>query len=278
MTTDTFGDVAPLPLGAIRDGLADAPQSAVSWAAILAGAFVAGATSMVLLALGTGLGFASASPWPGAHPSAATFTIMTGIWLIIIQWAASGVGGYLTGRLRTRWIGVHTHEVFFRDTAHGFLAWAVATVMVALLAVGAAALATSHGGGALAAAGDAGVTGPYVNDADTLFRSTRPDDSPSAVASRLEAARIVGADVVKGETPPEDRQYLAGLVSAHTDLSPADAQARVDAVLASARQSADKARKAASAASIFTALAMLIGALIACVAAALGGQQRDEHL
>ena len=38
-------------------------------------------------------------------------------------------GGYVAGRLRTRWVGVHTHEIFFRDTAHGFLAWALATVI-----------------------------------------------------------------------------------------------------------------------------------------------------
>jgi hypothetical protein len=84
--------------------------------------------------------------------------------------------------------------------------------------------------------------------------------------------------------PTRDSAYLADLVAAHTGLSAVDAQARVDAVVAreqavesNIRQAADKARKAAAALAMFTALSMVIGALIASVAAALGGQQRDEH-
>jgi hypothetical protein len=113
--------------------------SAVSWPAIIAGAFVAASVSLVLLTLGTGLGFASISPWPGHGMSVKTFAVTTAIWLIVMQWISSGVGGYIAGRLRTRWIGTHTHEVFFRDTAHGLVTWAVATVLVA------ATLATSLG-------------------------------------------------------------------------------------------------------------------------------------
>src|SRR3981189_3715567 len=93
--------------------------SAVSWPAIVAGAFVAASVSLVLFALGSGLGFASISPWPGHGVSATTFAVTTAIWLIVMQWVSSGFGGYITGRLRTRWIGTHTHEVFFRDTGHG---------------------------------------------------------------------------------------------------------------------------------------------------------------
>src|SRR6202158_4760620 len=115
----------------------EASASAVSWPAIIAGAFVAASTSLLLLALGSGLGLAPVSPWSDAGASVTTFAVMTGIWLIVVQWAASGLGGYLTGRLRTKWVGTHTHEVFFRDTAHGFLTWAVATV------IGAAMLASA---------------------------------------------------------------------------------------------------------------------------------------
>src|SRR5580692_7150199 len=108
--------------------------SAASWAAIIAGAFVAASVSLVLFALGSGLGFASISPWPGHGVTAKAFAITTAIWLIVMQWVSSGFGGYITGRLRTRWIGTHTHEVFFRDTAHGLVTWAVATVLVAAAA------------------------------------------------------------------------------------------------------------------------------------------------
>src|ERR1039457_7050591 len=85
--------------------------SGVAWPAIIGGAFAAAALSLILLVLGSGLGLASVSPWPGSGASVTTFTIMTAIWLIVIQWLASGVGGYVTGRLRTKWVGLHTHEV-----------------------------------------------------------------------------------------------------------------------------------------------------------------------
>jgi len=128
---------------------ADAPHesavSAVSWPAIFAGAFVAAASSLVLVALGSGFGLASVSPWPNSGVSATTFTVMTAIWLIVVQWLASGLGGYVAGRLRTKWATTHTHEVFFRDTAHGFITWAVATVLVVLVLTSAAASAVSSG-------------------------------------------------------------------------------------------------------------------------------------
>jgi len=100
--------------------------SAVSWPAIFGGAFVAAAASLVLVALGSGLGLASVSPWRDAGASATTVAWMTAAWLIVVQWFSSGLGGYVAGRLRTKWANTHTHEVFFRDTAHGFLAWAFA--------------------------------------------------------------------------------------------------------------------------------------------------------
>jgi hypothetical protein len=107
---------------------------------------VAAAVTMIFLLLGTGLGFASISPWPAHAVSAAEFAATSAIWLIVTQWVSAAVGGYLAGRLRTRWIGTHTHEVFFRDTAHGLVTWAVATVLVAA-AVVVAALVTSLSAG-----------------------------------------------------------------------------------------------------------------------------------
>ena len=107
--------------------------SAVSWAAIAAGTVVAVSVTFVLTALGSGLGFASVSPWPTRGVSATTFTVLTAIWVIVVQWGASALGGYTAGRLRTKWAGLHTHEVFFRDTAHGLVTWATATVLGALL-------------------------------------------------------------------------------------------------------------------------------------------------
>jgi len=121
------------------DRLGDASGSSVSWAAITAGSIVTVAAGLVLTMLGAGLDLASLSPWPERGATIGHVAVWTAIWLVVVQWIASALGGYLTGRLRTRWVGVHTHEVFFRDTAHGFITWALATLIgAALLAAGTA--------------------------------------------------------------------------------------------------------------------------------------------
>src|SRR4051812_39160638 len=109
----------------------DSGQSAVAWACIFGGALTMLAMTLLLNAFGAGMGFAAASPWPGLGASATTFAIFTAVWMLIVQWVSAGLGGYLTGRLRKRWAGMHTHEAFFRDTAHGFLAWSLATMITA---------------------------------------------------------------------------------------------------------------------------------------------------
>jgi hypothetical protein len=114
--------------------------SAVSWSAIFAGTIAAVALTLILVAIGSALGFASVSPWPGVGAAPTTFTIAAGIWLIVTQWLSAAAGGYLAGRLRVRWHGLHTDEVFFRDTAHGLLTWATATVLIATVAAAASAL------------------------------------------------------------------------------------------------------------------------------------------
>jgi hypothetical protein len=192
---------------------------------------------------------------------------MAGIWFIVIQWAASAVGGYLTGRLRTRWTDTHTHEVFFRDTAHGFLAWALSTVLVAVLLI-------SAGSSALGGGKETGSPDTYA--LDTMFRTTAPDTA-AAAPTRAEAARILARAAANGGLMADDRHYLGELVSARTGVSVADGEARVDDAVTAVRSAADSARKAASATALFTALAMVIGAFIASVSAALGGQLRDEH-
>jgi len=89
-------------------------SSGVAWPAIIGGAFASVALAVLLFTLGTGFGLASVSPWARAGASVTTVTVVTGVWLIVLHWLASGLGGYLTGRLRTKWVGLHTHEVFFQ--------------------------------------------------------------------------------------------------------------------------------------------------------------------
>ncbi len=107
----------------------DSHSSGVSWGAVIGGAFVAAAVYLILLALGAGLGLSAISPWSNAGISASAAGIAAVVWLIFVEIIASALGGYLTGRLRTRWVQVHTDEVYFRDTANGFLAWAFALVI-----------------------------------------------------------------------------------------------------------------------------------------------------
>ena len=273
-------------------------KHAASWPAIIAGAFVAVSITLVLVALGSGIGFASISPWPGRGMSVTSFAITTAIWLIVTQWIAAALGGYIAGRLRTRWIGTHTHEIFFRDTAHGLITWAVATVVILSVAAGSAA---SGAGAGLHAAADAASMGGQAMasqaanaySVDKLFRSSGSmaggstgGGSTAGVSSdpRLETAHIVANAATTGSVPDADRAYLAQQVAARTGISQQEAQARVDAFVSSVTQAqekvkadADAARKAAAQASIYLALSMLIGAFIASVSAALGGRLRDEH-
>src|ERR1035437_7024358 len=150
---------APAPRGAALDGPIEASKSAVSWAAILAGSVGAVSATIILLTLGAGLGFASISPWTHSGASATTVGALAAVWFIVVQWLSAGLGGYITGRLRTRWVGTHTHEVFFRDTAHGFVMWAVATVIGAVILASAASSVAGAGVHAAASVGSGAAQG-----------------------------------------------------------------------------------------------------------------------
>ncbi|TPL93579.1 hypothetical protein [Mesorhizobium sp. B2-3-12] len=283
----------------------ESSSTAVSWGPIIAGAFAASTLTFILMLLGSGLGLSMVSPWSGSGASVTTFAVSTAIWLVIVQWLSSGVGGYLAGRLRTKWVGIHTDEVYFRDTAHGFLAWALATLLVAgilgsalsaAIGSGVQAASTVASGAAMGASAgaSANASGASADNAtsylvDSLFRPADPTKLAAAnpndeAAAAGQASRILIAGAVAGEVSAEDKTYLAQLVAARTGLSEADAKARVDAVLAKAqdakvkaKQAADTARKASATFALLGALSLVIGAFIASAAAALGGRQRDEE-
>lgn len=283
----------------------ESSATAVSWGPIIAGAFAASTLTFILMLLGSGLGLTMVSPWSGSGASLTTFAVSGAIWLIIVQWLSSGVGGYLAGRLRTKWVGVHTDEVYFRDTAHGFLAWALATLLVvgvlgsalsSVLGSGVQAASTVASGAAMgASAGASANAGPASADnatsylVDSLFRpadasklaAANPDSDAAAVG---QASRILIASAAAGEISADDKTYLSQLVAARTGLSEADAKARVDALVAKvedakvkAKQAADTARKGSATFALLGALSLVIGAFIASAAAALGGRQRDEE-
>ncbi|MBX4907110.1 MULTISPECIES: hypothetical protein [Rhizobium] len=282
----------------------ESSKSAMTWGPIFGGAAAAIGVTLILLLLGSGLGLTMVSPWSGQSSSLGTLGITAAIWLVVVQWLSSALGGYVTGRLRTKWAAVHTDEVFFRDTAHGFLSWALATIFVAgflassltslagagAQAVGSAAQAV---GSTAAVAGTAAATSSTSPlDLSTAYFTDallRPDQARAAATSNdaaatSEVSRILLNGAAEGQVPDEDKAYLATIVSARTGLSEADARTRVDAVLkriddakAATQKAADEARKAASTTALLGSLSLLVGAFIAAAAAALGGSQRDAE-
>jgi len=274
--------------------------SGVSWGAIFAGAAAAAALSMILVLLGFGLGFSAVSPWAGEGVSAKGLGISTIVWLAATQIIASGLGGYIAGRLRVKWANMHGDEVYFRDTAHGFLAWCVATLVTATLVVGSVSSIVSGGvqagasvaGGAASAMTQAAGTAAantssdqYGYFVDSLFR----DDRPAAVsddAARGTVTRIFAQSLANGQLSPEDRTYLAQLVAQRTNLTQADAERRVDEIYArtqkaiadakvKAQQAADTAAKVAAWTSLWMFIALLAGAFFASLSATFGGRRRD---
>ena len=280
----------------------ESSASAVSLRSILAGALAASAITLILTLIGSGLGLTMVSPWAGESVSLEAIGWTTVVWLILVQWLSAGFGGYLTGRLRTKWVGVHTDEVFFRDTAHGFLSWALATLLVVGLlgsvissAAGTVASATASAASAAGAAGIASASstqdegaGFSVNYfADAILRPADPATPPAVQSDErvtAEVSRILVNGAIRGEMPADDRAYLDRVVASRTGLSEADAKARVDQTLANietakteAQEAVDTAKQAATAIALAGAVSLMIGAFIASVAAALGGRQRDEE-
>jgi hypothetical protein len=257
--------------------------SAVSWSAIVAGAAAAAALSLILLILGVGLGMSSVSPWSGDGISAATFGLSTILWLTLTQLLASAMGGYLAGRLRTRWTDAHADEVYFRDTAHGFLAWAVASLATATLLTsvigsivsggvqagasvmdGVASTARSAVGAASDPARSArgGEGGPMAYFVDSLFRpdaAAAPEagsapDNGGAITRRVSAddvaeiGRIFMNFSLSGPLPPADIRYVGQVVAQRTGLPQQAAEQRVTDVYARAQAQLRDAEETARAA------------------------------
>jgi hypothetical protein len=261
-------------------------QSAVSWGAIAAGAVGAAALALLLIAFGAGLGLSAVSPWSDSGVSASTFKTGTGIYLVIVAVMSSAVGGYLAARLRSKWAGLHTQEVFFRDTAHGFIAWAFATRLSAgVLSSAAAYLANGTAAGLGGAASQATRSvNPAEIYVDKLFRpnaAAQPASAPDAAnasrsQSRAEVLRLWTASFHDNQDlSVADKTYVAQVVAARTGMSQADAEKRVNDIVAEAKTAADDARKAAAKLSFWLTAAMLFGAFAASLAAAEGGSLRD---
>ena len=274
-----------IPVGPIVD-VVNTPvldASTASWCAILAGAAGAAALYLIMLILGTGLGLSSVSPWANHGVSATTFGISTIVWIIFTQLVAFGMGGYLAGRLRTRWLQVDRDEVQFRDTAHGFLAWAIASLVTATLLTSAIGSIVSGGlqagasvaggiattamvataGGAVAAGSEMAKSdrdpGPMSYFIDSLFRKdsngvTAAEGSgamsgsaaeQTPAASTAQVARIFMNSIGAGTLPAEDLRYVGQVVAQRTGLTQQEAEKRVSDTYARAQATLREAEIAA---------------------------------
>jgi hypothetical protein len=276
----------------------------VSWRSVLAGAVAAGALSLLLLMLGVGLGLTSVSPWRQEGIEASTLAVTAIAWVIFTQIAASGLGGYLAGRLRGRWTRLRDHEVYFRDTAHGLLAWGLSTLIMAALmgaTLGGVVNQSTRVAGAAATVAAAAMGDNSRDDSgywiDALLRSDSapagaslpaPVVDPATDATmRAQAGRILVRALQTGSLPNDDAAQLALIVSQRTGMPLADAQRRVtethararkaiDDTALQARRTADEARKASAYTALWMVIALMAGAFVSAWLATFGGRQRDN--
>jgi len=275
--------------------LSESTRSAVSWGAVIAGAVIGAALTATLITGGTGLGLLTVSPWQNDGASGTTVAVGTVVWLFVTQIIAYGIAGYVTGRLRTKWTDPRNDEIYFRDTAHGFLVWALSFVVglvffgstVASVVSGTAKAGTqavSAAAGQVVGSGDAVESMDYF--ADTLLRSTDSDVGNREGDVRREVALILSKSAMQGEVSEADQAYLVQVISQRTGLNEADARVRLNEISAQAqqavedveikaRETADDARKFAAALSLWAFATLLLGAFVASFSATIGGRARD---
>ncbi|MHB1207731.1 MAG: hypothetical protein ACYCZX_19360 [Rhodospirillaceae bacterium] len=264
------------------------PAHYVDWCSIAGGAVVAAAVSVVLITFGTAVGLSMVSPYPGEGVSRAVYAATLGLWTLWVVVSSFMAGGYVAGRMRRRIGDATEHEVEVRDGVHGAIVWATGIVLASLLLaagvsgmVGTVAKAGASAGGAAAAGSRGGMTDFTV---DSLFRApaTAADGAALAPApgdiarERAEVGRIMTFGLKDGSLSADNRVYIARLVASRTGMSQADAEKRVDQVIADVKAAADAARKASVVVGFVTAAALLIGAAAAAWAATLGGRHRDQ--
>ena len=253
------------------------PSSFLQWTPVIAGALVASAISLVLIAFGAaiGLSIVSSSPtWRDASPALA---VLSGLFLLLAALASFGLGGYVAGRLRERWhAGAHSDVVEFRDGTHGVVAWALAVVITGFVASASAAIIASKAAtptnSPAATAGE-----PLIAyELDRLFRGDRRPVEGEITYARAEAGRILLAATGRRGITPDDRAYLARLVAARTGVAQPDAERRVEDAITAATTAVQKARRSAVILGFASAASLLAGAAAAWYAASAGGRHRDN--
>jgi hypothetical protein len=251
--------------------------SFLQWGPIIAGALVAAALSLLLIAFGSAVGLSIASSSPTWRDASAALAVGSGIYLLLTAIASFGLGGYVAGRLRERWHPTaHSNVVEFRDGVHGVLAWAIAVVVsgiiIAASVAGVASKAVEPASSPAATAGE-----PVIAyELDRLLRTERRVAEADLNYTRAEAGRILLAATGRAGISAEDRSYLARLVASKTGIAAPDAERRVEVAITAATTAVHKARRSAVILGFSTAASLLLGAVAAWYAACAGGRHRDE--
>jgi hypothetical protein len=249
------------------------------WGPIVAGAVAAAALALVLHSFAAAIGLAVSSTAPTWRDSSVALVLLSGLYLLLSALAAYGVGGYIAARVRSRIAGT-AEEIEFQDGMHGLLAWALATLLTGTLAFAAlqslprlAAPSGATAGPSTSVAGE----NIIAYDLDRLFRGERRTEGDMNYV-RAEAARILLTASSHRGMQPEDRAYLVRLVAAHTGFASADAERRVDDVIARAKDNIARARRSAVILAFMAGAAALAGAVAAWAAACAGGEHRDGRV
>ena len=249
----------------------------IHWGAVIAGAIFASALSFVLITFGTALGLSIASPTPTWREASVGLSLLSGLFLILVALASFGAGGYIAGRLRTRWSATASRdEVEFRDGIHGLLAWGVAVGLSALLAAATAGAVASRLAPPATSPSASSGEPIFAYELDRLFRADRNPADADLSYMRAAAGRIILAASGRRGFAADDRAYLVRLVSGYTGLAQADAERRVDETVVRATTAVRKARRTAVILAFSTATALLLGAAVAWFAAGAGGRHRDD--
>ena len=258
----------------------------ISWGAAIAGALIASALSFVLLTFGSAVGLSLVSPWTSTASSAKWAGALAVFWIVAQQIGSFLAGGYVAGRMRTRWHEAKPDETEFGDGLHGVLVWAIGAIIGAMLAASVASSVVSTAASAVGKAAEtaASQADPLSYQVDVLFRPTGQTPASGPVASdpnatKAEVLRVFGNAVAAGGISPADKTYLSQLVAQRTGLPPQEAEARVTQVYNEAaritKDAADKARKSAVAAGFLTAASLLLSLAAAWWGAQHGGHHRD---
>ena len=247
----------------------------VNWGAVFAGAVAAAALASVLHAFAGAIGLAVSSSAPTWRDASIGLWFLSGVYLVLVALASYGLGGYLTGMLCERYAASAPEESELRDNVHGLLAWAVATLITVTLALMVAAMGTRAAAPSGSPMYSVASENTIAYDVDRLLRGDRRQGEDLA-ATRAEVGRILLTSSGHSGVSGEDRAYLSRLVAARTGLAQAEAERRVESVIASVRQNLARARKSSTILAFMAGAAALLGSVAAWFAAGAGGQHRDD--